>query len=101
MFLPPIGTKKAARSQLTTHLSGIDTPSQGLCAQTLSVIRPAQGGGDPRKTTRADSFHRARRRHAAGEVRRGHALCCDSSGMTQDATQLGIGRASVYRALAG
>jgi hypothetical protein len=35
------------------------------------------------------------------KVRRDHALCCDSSGMTQDATQLGIGRASVYRALAG
>jgi len=35
------------------------------------------------------------------KVRRGHALCCGSSGMTQDATQLGIGRASVYGALVG
>src|SRR6516225_6685631 len=42
MFLPPIGTKKAARSQLTTHLSGIGTPSQGLCAQTLSVYAPLE-----------------------------------------------------------
>src|SRR6516162_6983095 len=31
-------------------------------------IRPARGGGDPRKTTRADSFHRARRRMKFGAV---------------------------------
>ena len=47
MFLPPIGTKKAARSQLTTHLSGIGTPSQGLCA--LSVYAPLEVVGTREK----------------------------------------------------
>jgi len=98
MFLPPIGTKKAARSQLTTHLSGIGTPSQGLCAQTLSVYAPLEVVGIREKLRELIVFNADT---PLDKVRRGHALCCDSSGMTQDATQLGIGRASVYRALAG
>jgi hypothetical protein len=100
MFLPPIGTKKAARSQLTTHLSGIGTPSQGL-AQTLSVYAPCKVVGIREKLRELIVFIAPGADTPLNKVRRGHALCCDSSGMTQDATQLGIGRAAVYRALAG
>jgi len=101
MFLPPIGTKKAARSQLTTHLSGIGTPSQGLCNQTLSVYAPLEVVGIREKLRELIVFIAPDADTPLNKVRRGHALCCDSSGMTQDATQLGIGRALVYRTLAG
>src|SRR6516162_6592455 len=101
MFLPPIGTKKAARSQLTTHLSGIGTPSQGLCTQTLSVYAPLEVVGIREKLRELIVFIAPDAETPLDKVRRGHALCCDSSEMTQDATQLSIGRASLYRALAG
>ena len=84
MFLPPIGTKKAARSQLTTHLSGIGTPSQGLCAQTLSVYAPLEVVGTREKLRELIVFIAPDADTPLDKVRRGHALCCDGSGTMLD-----------------
>jgi len=80
MFLPPIGTKKAARSQLTTHLSGIGTPSQGLCAQTLSVYAPLEVVGIREKLRELIVFIAPDADTPLDKVRRGHTFAATVQG---------------------
>ena len=80
MFLPPIGTKKAARSQLTTHLSGIGTPSQDLCAQTLSVYAPLEVVGIREKLRELIVFIAPDADTPLDKVRRGHTFAATVQG---------------------
>jgi len=80
MFLPPIGTKKAARSQLTTHLSGIGTPSHGLYAQTPSVYAPLEVVGIREKLRELIVFIAPDADTPLDKVRRGHTFATTVQG---------------------
>ena len=70
---------------------------QTMCAQTLSVYARLEVVGTGEKLRELIVFIVPDADTPLDKVRRGHALCCDGLGMTQDATQLSFGRASVYR----